>query len=200
MSEERRRFFRINDTIGVSYRRLGPEEAKAFSQRSAEHGGNFDYASNFDNRIQTLLDACRVQNPLAAELLDLMNKKLNFVIRQLDVDSNMLQQIAYDLKQVNVSACGMAFAVAEPLQKGDCLQLDILLQPSDLHVVAMAEVVACEALPEALGSESQQGDEGHLFMRLNFIDMHPNDQELLIQHVVKRQSAQLKARRETGVN
>lgn len=195
MSEERRRYFRIDDTIGVSFRKLGPEEARAFSDKNTHQSGNFDYAAHFDNRIQTLLDACRVQNPIAAELLDLMNKKLNFVIRQLDVDTEMLQKIAYDLKQVNVSACGMAFTVDESLNQGDLLQLDILLQPAELHLVAMAEVVACEKRQELTEDSAD-----HLFLRLNFIDMHPNDQELLIQHVVKRQSAQLKARREADVN
>ncbi len=190
MIEERRRYFRIDDSMGLSYRRLGREEAKVFAQQAREHGDNFDYAANFDNRIQTLLDACRIQAPLAAELVDLMNKKLNFVIQQMDVDSALMQHIAYTLKQVNVSACGMAFANEELLEKGQQLQLDIVLHPSELHVVVLAEVVDCMPL-EANGAE-----ENHCcFVRLDFVEINSNDQELLIQHIVKRQSALLKQRR-----
>lgn len=192
MTEERRRYFRIDDTLGVSFRRLTPEEIASFAERAGQHGGNFDLASNFDNRIQTLLDACRIQNPVAAEILDLMNKKLNVVLRQLDVDSELLQSIAYELKQVNVSACGLAFSCGERFNRGDILQLDLLLKPADLHVVSMAEVVACEAV------ENDDSEQAEFFLRVNFVELNSNDQELLIQHVVKRQSKLLKDRRRSG--
>ncbi len=188
MSEERRRYFRITDSMGISYRPLGEEEARAFARQAKESGGQFDYAANFDNRIQTLLDACKIQAPIAAELLDLMNKKLNFVIQQMDVDAELVHRIAYSTREVNVSACGMAFANEEALAKGQQLQLDILLHPSELHVVALAEVVDCEAF-------STDGEDGGYFIRLDFIEINSNDQELLIQHIVKRQSVMLKQRR-----
>ena len=194
MTEERRRYFRLDDTMGLSYRRLSPEEVSAFAEHAQQHGGNFDYAANFDNRIQTLLDACRVQNPVAAELIGLMNQKLNLVIKQMDIDTGILQKIAYQLKQVNVSACGMAFACDERIDSGEMLQLDILLKPGDLHVVAMAEVVDCTAQADTDESE------GQYFLRLDFVELNANDQELLIQHIVKRQSTLLKERRRAREN
>lgn len=195
MTAERRRYFRIDDTIGLSFRKLSSEEARVFSEQSSQHGGNFDLASNFDNRIQTLLEACRIQNPVAAELIDLMNKKLNFVIGQMDVDSQILQKIAYDLKQVNVSACGVAFACDEALEKSDKVQLDLFLQPGDLHVVALGEVVDCEPL-----EDGEEDRDNRFFLRLNFLDLNANDQELLIQHVVRRQSKILKEQRREQEN
>lgn len=189
MTEERRRYFRIDDSMGIAYRRLGKEEAKVFAQQSREQGGNFDFAANFDNRIQTLLDACRIQSPLAAELIDLMNKKLNFAIQQMDVDSELMHQIAYTLRKVNVSACGMAFDCDESLDAGQMLQLDIKLYPSELQVVAMAAVVECSKL-------ATEDDTSSHFVRLNFVEINSHDQELLIQHIVKRQSLLLKQRRQ----
>ncbi len=186
MTEERRRYFRIDDSMGVSYRHLGTEEAKAFVQQAREQGSNFDYAANFDNRIETLLDSCKIQAPIAAELIGLMNRKLNFIIQQMDVDSSLMQHIAYTMKQVNVSACGMAFINEELLQRGQQLQLDILLHPSELHVCVMAEVIACAA------TEAEKEDGEAYFVRLNFLEISTSDQELLIQHIVKRQGAQLK--------
>ena len=190
MSEERRRYFRIDDSLGLAYRLLGSEEAKVFALEAREQGNNFSYADNFDNRIQTLLDACKIQAPVAAELIDLMNKKLNFVIQQLDINSALMQTISYSLKNVNVSACGMAFANEECLEKGQQLHLDIVLYPAELHVVAMAEVLSC-TLWESDDTES----ENHWFVRLNFTEINSSDQELLIQHIVKRQSAILTQRR-----
>ncbi|MEE8059873.1 MAG: PilZ domain-containing protein [Pseudomonadales bacterium] len=195
MTEERRRYFRIDDSMGVSYQRLGAEEARVFAQQSREQGSNFDYAANFDNRIQTLLDACKIQAPVAAELIDLMNKKLNFVIQQMDIDATLIQGIAYTLRQVNVSACGMAFANKERLERGQQLQLDILLHPSELHVVAMAKVVNCEPLDVVTDIDVKEEGGACCFVRLNFTAINPSDQELLIQHIVKRQGAQLKQQR-----
>lgn len=191
MTEERRRYFRIDDSMGISYELLGSEEAKVFARQSNEHGGNFDYASHFDNRIQTLLESCKLQTPIASELLDLLNKKLNFVIQQMDVDAELMHKIAYTLRQVNVSACGIAFATEEMLEPGQLLKLDIMLQPTELHVVALAEVVESSVI----GLEDIEGNSS-CFVRLNFTEINSNDQELLIQHMVKKQSAQLKLRRQ----
>ncbi len=137
------------------------------------------------------MDSCKLQTPIAAELLDLLNKKLNFVIQQMDVDAELMHKIAYTLRQVNVSACGIAFSNEEMLKQGQLLKLDIMLQPRELHVVAMAEVVDSTAMaPEEIDGDRR------CFVRLNFTEINPNDQELLIQHMVKKQSEQLKLRRQ----
>ena len=202
MREERRRYFRINDSMGISYRQLGPAEAKALALQTKQRGINFDFAANFDNRIQTLLDACRIQSPLAAELIDLVNKKLNFVIQQMDIDADLIHRVAYTVREVNVSACGMAFVTDDLLAVGQQLQLDIILQPSELHIVLLAQVVDSSALTydefgvcNESGAGEQSSENPGYFTRLNFIEIHSADQEMLIQHIVKRQSTLLKERR-----
>ena len=185
MTDERRRYFRIDETMGVSYRVISRQEAEAFAKQDKSGVNAMTYAANFDNRIQTLLDACRVQAPIAAELIDLVNKKLNFVIHQMDIDTDLMQKVAYTLKQVNVSACGMAFPCEDLLKEGQKLHVDILLNPGEFHIAAIAEVVACGTTDER----------GKYFARVNFTDIDNNDQELLIQHIVKGQSNQLKRQR-----
>lgn len=188
MSDERRRYFRIDDSMGVAYRILGAEEAKIFAEQTRDQGHLVDFAANFDNRIQTLLDTCKIESPVAAELADLINKKLNFVIHQLDIDAELMQKVAYTLRQVNVSACGLACHIDEPLESSSVLQMDLVLHPGELHIVTMAKVIACEAIAE-------QADGCNYFLRVEFEEIHHNDQELLIQHIVKQQSLQLKKKR-----
>lgn len=190
MKEERRRYFRVDDFMGVSYRCIGSEEAGAFVEQAKKNDGTFDLTANFDNRIQTLLDACKIQAPMAAELIDLMNKKLNFIMAQMDIDANGMHKLACSPRPVNVSACGIAFANEEVLEQGQLLQLDIILQPSDLHIAVIAQVIECVHL-----DEKQAAGELSCFMRLNFTEINSYDQELLIQHVVKRQSEILKQKR-----
>lgn len=190
MMEERRQYFRIDDLMGVSFSVLGAQEAKLFIEEVKQHNGSIDYASNFDNRIHTLLDACKVQSPLAAELLDLLNKKLNFIVSQLDVDTGMVESIDYTMMTVNVSACGMAFVTNQRLNAGQILKLDLKLLPAELKVVTLAKVVACE-----VRVEEENEPQGKYFLRLSFPQISPTDQELLIQHVVKKQSTQLRQQR-----
>ncbi|WP_019529602.1 PilZ domain-containing protein [Dasania marina] len=187
MNDERRRYFRIDENLRVSYRLVSDAEAQVFSKQTKNDRDGINYAANFDNRIQTLLDACRIQAPIAAELIDLVNKKLNFVIQQMDIDAGLMQKVAYSLRQVNVSACGMAFPCEELLPEGRYVQLDILLSPGDLHIVILAEVLGC--------SEAEEGAEAAYIARVNFSNVNNNDQELLIQHIVKGQSNQLKRQR-----
>ncbi len=190
MMEERRQYFRINDSMGITYRLLGKEEAKVFTKEVRSHQGAIDYAANFDNRIHTLLDACKVQSPIAAELLGLLNKKLNFIVSQMDIDSSLPKTEPYSVREVNVSACGMGFANSEMLKVGQILQLDIVVLPAELTIVTLAEVVACE-----LREPEEVVDDNYYFLRLSFPDISQTDQELLIQHIVKKQSAQLLQKR-----
>ncbi len=191
MTDERRRYFRIDDSMGIFYRFIGDQESKALAKESKERIGPIDYAANFDNRIHTLLDSCKLQSPIAAELLDLLNKKLNFIITQMDIDTDLMKSVAYTMRQVNVSACGLAFATEELLKPGQMLQLDILLHPEELKIMALAKVIACEPVEDS---------EGEFFARLDFTEVSATDQELLIQHVVKCQSSQLVQRRRDNAN
>jgi hypothetical protein len=186
---ERRRYFRITDDMGIYYRVLARDEAQELAKDRRDSSGGFDFVSNFDNRIQTLLESCKIQSPLAAELLDLINKKLNFVIQQMDVDSELMQKVAYTMREVNVSACGVAFPNQEALKPGELIQLDIMLYPSEVRISSVAKVSACEPLDldEAIGDY-------RYFLRVNFVEINATDQEVLIQHVVKKQGSSLKFR------
>ena len=124
-------------------------------------------------------------------ILVFINKKLNFIIQHVDVDSELIHKIAYTVKAVNISACGMAFESEESFEKGQILQLDIQLHPSELHIIALANVVDCSSQ----ASSDQQELDSTYFVRLDFTEMNNHDQELLIQHIVKRQSLLLKQQR-----
>ena len=79
--------------------------------------------------------------------------------------------------------------------KGQQLHLDIVLYPAELHVVAMAEVLNCTLLESDDMESDDTESENHWFVRLNFTEINSSDQELLIQHIVKRQSTILTQRR-----
>lgn len=189
MQQERRRYFRVNDAVGVYFQTLSTEQATSFRQELLSGSPQFDYASHFDNRIHTLLESCRVQSPLAAELIDLLNKKLNLVIAQLDMDTELMHKTAYTMREVNVSACGMAFAVENPPAANSQLELALMLYPQEIEVSILARVVAVEPC-------SDDADDPRQFIRLDYEAIRATDQEVLIQHIVRRQGTLLKQRRQ----
>lgn len=192
--DERRRFFRINDTIGVAYRSLLAEElnqdtAIVASQVSSNPQVLLEAA---DKTIQTLLPLVRVQQPEVAQLLEAMDQKLSYLVDQLEVESRLVERIAHRVHEVNISACGMALVVDEPLAPGLVLALDLVLRPADVHIHTRGVVVACK-LAEKDQAEAMQGTH---YVRMEFRGMGLSDQELLIQHIVQRQSLLIRADKE----
>jgi c-di-GMP-binding flagellar brake protein YcgR len=189
MRKERRRFFRIDDILRVGYELLADDAVE--EEIMHDDCDICIVASNFDNRIKTLLDTAAIQTPAVAELVDLVNKKLNFVIDHLDIGDKLHAGVQHCLRSANLSACGIAFADDTALEVGDRVKLDMVLQPDELHVRVIAVVVSCE---EFSGEGLEES--GSYFIRFDFDRIIDADQELLIQHTVKRQSRQLKALRE----
>lgn len=178
---ERRRFFRINDRVGVAYRVLSDEEAASRREREPRPVDVLSLLSRYEHTIQTLLpelDAAPLQ-----QLLGALNDKINCVIAQLELDSRLVREVAHRVHEVNISACGMAFVAEEPIPAGKILSLDLILKPDGRHIASYGQV---------LGSEAQ--DRG-FYVRIEFLGLAPGDQELLIQHIVRRQGSLLRESR-----
>ena len=186
MSDERRRFFRINDTLGVAYRVLTPEEVEA----SGENNGPvnvFSLLANYDTVLNEQLAALKTKSPGLEAIFSSINKKINCLINHLEMESRLVERLAHKIKEVNISACGIAFQAEGELAEGTDVSLDIVLQPSERHIFTFGKVVGCEMV----GRSKRDG----YYVRINFYGMSNSDQELLIQHIVQRQSTQLRSQR-----
>ncbi|NHN37011.1 hypothetical protein G8764_06890 [Pseudomaricurvus alcaniphilus] len=174
---DRRRYFRINDRIGINYRVLQQDERSA----SAGKLRSQSELELCDARVGELLEKMRSRDPVLAELLEAMDKKLECVVRQLELESHMTQRLAYRVHEVSISACGMAITLEEALAADTCLELQLSLLPGDNRVQCLGLV---------LDSERREGEKGY-YTRIDFCDLASRDQEILIQHLVQRQGRQL---------
>lgn len=179
---ERRRFFRINDRVGVAYRVLTEEEANNRQERDSEPMDTLSLLSHYENTIEQLLP--QVSSEVLAELLGTLNKKINCIVAQLELDSRLVRDIAHKVREVNISACGMAFVADEHVPAGKILSLDLLLRPEGSHIATYGRVLDC-----------QTTDAGH-YVRINFIALSPYDQEVLIQHIVRKQGWLIREQRD----
>lgn len=183
MTDERRRYFRINETVGISYQRIGNSESHGKKEESltSEVARIFEQ----DDQIVKLLNELKSDNPLMAQLAVLLNRKIDRIADQQVLRNDLLKRIAHRVKEVNISACGMAFMNDEPIGEGERLRLELKLFPAEVTVQTFARIVSCD-----LDEESRQ-----YYWRMDFYSMSAHSQETLIQHIVRSQSAQLKGTR-----
>ena len=83
----------------------------------------------------------------------------------------------------------MALVIDEPLAPGLVLALDLVLRPADVHIHTRGVVVACKLA----GKDQAEAMQGTHYVRMEFRGMGLSDQELLIQHIVQRQSLLIRA-------
>ena len=110
-----------------------------------------------------------------------LNDSLKVSYRKLRKD--VTQPLTYKLRQVNISACGVAFPVEERLDVGQMLSLYLILRPdkgSVEQISTPAIVVACDELPQ-----SKNGNQ--FYIRLNYDHFNPEAQQRLFQYLTKRQ-------------
>jgi len=184
MQRERRRYFRINETIGISYHVLEGDETDAVDASGGRMPDLLGLVSKQDIQIEQLLLEIANDHPEVAELITVFNQKLERIVTQLVMESHLVGRIAHRVKVANISACGVAFENDEAISKGARVKLELTLCPSEKRLVTNGIVVGCEDVSEK-----------KWYWRIDCYGMSEQSQEALIQHVVLRQSQQLKKMR-----
>lgn len=181
MNQERRRYFRINDRLALGFQTVDASE----DDNALPVGLDvLDLMSVQDEKIEHLLQEVAEESPKVAALIRAMNQKLERVVAQLVTDARMVDRLARRVKEVSLSACGLGFVCDSDVEIGTRLNIELELEQDKSIIKTKGYVVAVEPC-----------DDGY-YWRVSFFDMAPAHQERLIQHVVQRQSVQLKYIRE----
>jgi len=181
---DRRRYFRIDDLVGLSYRLVDVET----TEEDAKSADNIqitaiDLLKSIDQELAEALNTLWQSNPVAANAIGLLNKKIDIIATEIDLDYDRLRGLDVKSRQVNLSACGMAFECQERFDIGQVLVLTIVLKPANTHVHTQGRIVGCDWL---------DGDEGRTYLlRVDFDRVGCVEEEQLIQHIVRRQANQI---------
>jgi len=185
-AQERRRYFRITDQVAISYRLLNDTD-------DAVTGVNMNSPTalivQLENQITASLEALRSVQPQVHQLLELYNRKINLMLSLDETLSEPVSEQEKRSQQVNLSACGIAFPSPEQLRPNQKILMDLTLFPSNICLKMVAVVIGCDPLKEPIGEDCY-------ITRADFVDITNSEQEVLVQHVIKRQTSQLKDRRE----
>lgn len=184
---ERRRYFRVTDLVGLRYRFLSDGETDLAVQ--AQPSSLKSLLSQIEHQISTDLTVIKHSHPEIHNVLDLFNQKINLAFGHgvASGDEDDLEQSTSACK-VNLSACGIAFPSEQSAALNQHVHLELTLYPSNSRLQLLAAVIACDGLDESVDGKSY-------LVRADFVNVSEMDQEILVQHVIKRQVQVLKEQR-----
>ena len=93
-------------------------------------------------------------------------------------------------RHVNLSACGMALGSPAHIAVDAHLEIELVLLPNHRYIKAYAKVVACREQAEVCAPEDR------FDVAVDFEYIRDEDREILIQHIFKKQAAQLRTERQ----
>ncbi|MGD8672941.1 MAG: PilZ domain-containing protein [Thiogranum sp.] len=190
MSDERREYFRIADEIALDYRPLKDEEVDGLLERMRSRlVDRFTAASSFaatTRQMAHLIHKVQTESPELARCLQAIDQKLN-MIAQLFVS----EQMALDdqpTREVSLSAGGVAFRAQHELRTGSLLELRMVLFPSMIGILTISRVIHCERMDDGNSQFPWQ-------VAVEYEHLRETDRELLVRHIMAKETEQLRAQR-----
>lgn len=179
--QERRRYFRIEDEVGLAVIPIAAaDEAAAIASFEDERSH-----ASLTNELRALRDTHLPQRrsleykfPTVAAYMRLIEKQIDMLAAALGDEDGYAR--APDTT-VNLSAQGLSYDAPEPLELGALVEVRLTLFPDRCHLKALGRVVRCEDNP---GCRSTGIELTHL---------RDADREAIIRHVHKLQRLRLQA-------
>ena len=189
---DRRNYFRVDDTVRLSLRPLDPAEINDRLDRLEQDlAGNFTVMSSLaaiTSQMSVGLRRIENRDPDLAAYLRAIDHKIEVIGRAFLAHEPELT--AERAVAVNLSAGGMCVGVDDCLEVGGPVEIRMLLFPSFTGLMIYGTVVECG---------DSDGDEAGGFrklMRIEFTYIREQERELLIRHLLRRQSNMLRDERE----
>jgi hypothetical protein len=187
-TEERRRYFRIEDEIILFYRKVSPEQVARQSDATELAPDCFSLSAELDFLTQEsrlLLRRIERTLPEVADFLKTLDKKVNLIAQKILLDeSHATRQTT---RAVDISGSGLAFDSEKPLETDVLLELKMILPPEFVGVVVHGKIVYCK--------ENAPGDDRLPYrLGVDFLSIREQDREMLIRHIFKREMRHLRER------
>jgi predicted nuclease with TOPRIM domain len=186
MTQERRRFFRIEDIVSLKAEVIDESQVPERLENFWNEQHQFSLRNEFNYKLEQHQADLRKINSRMPELgryLGLLQEQIDILTDKILQDEDKFTSLE---KQVNLSAQGISFLSDEPANKGDILELHLKLNPGKQKIVVFARVVNCE-LPDT--------EQGQYKIALDFEHIHEADREILVKHVHGKQLIALGASR-----
>ncbi len=191
MTTERRQYFRIQDTALVKYRVI--QDHMLDSERRGVYLNQIKLENaraalfGLETNLQEVLEKIRPAEPLVVEALELINRKINLLERVVSLERAPNEDgdfLEHEPREINLSGGGMAIMADTPISAGSSLTIDLVLLPDNDPMRIFGSVVDCRK------------HDGLYTISIAFEEIRQEDQDRLIQHILRRQTAELRAQRQ----
>lgn len=194
-TEDRRRFFRIDDAVRLSWRVVSEAELVE-GVRRLDQGLGGVYAltatlAGITQRMSVSLRRIEQHNADVADYLRALDQKIDALARAFVADESDLAR--RPAAPVNLSAGGLAIEVTQCLAPGTPLELRLLLLPSMAGILTYGQVLGCTPV----AGENGAAGVGYQ-MRVDFTHIREQDRDLLVRHLLRRQGEYLRAHARSG--
>lgn len=185
-TQDRRRFYRINDKVSLNYRVVQAtdieQEIAKTSMRQRELAELRNSVHAIDARLEVLNMKLAQDHPLIAETLNLFHRKIALHERMLGID-DYDDKVFSQAKEINLSASGIAFDAETPLNEGTNLKMELVTYPEHQYIPVYARVVLCKPL--------QDGNASGYHIAAEFKGISNEDEERIINHIFKVQAQEI---------
>lgn len=184
-ADERRRYVRVVDCLALKFKVLGENEEPGDNPSS--NGAHYGQKLNaLDNKLKLLLPRLSEKNATVVEILELLNMKINLLAEE--VHGAKYEDESNVLRDVSLSACGIGFPAEVKAGVDDNVWIEMVLQPDMIKISTVGKVVGCE--------KNDDDERYPYYLRLDLDELGVDDEESLIQHVIRRESQLLREQRE----
>ncbi len=185
MSDERRRYFRVDDIIGLKSEVVDREQVDDRLEDFRQHKHRYSLLNEFNFQIErhrSDLKHIKDRMPEVGRYLEFLQQQVDTLTEKVLKDEDEFVDLE---RKVNLSAQGLAFFSDEAVHADDIVELQLQLFPERHKIVIFARVVSCADDPE----------QGQFKVSLDFEHIHEADRELLVKHVHGKQMRALGAAR-----
>ncbi len=182
---ERRRYFRIQDTVSIHYQILEGNGLKEEIYQANVGYVKYSELRNASHCIDARLDAIAEklgrENPLVAEAITLISRRFA-LLELMSGDSKPEAVMQWPELEVSLSGSGIAFEATRELLEDTPLKLEVILHPESQYISTLGRVVGC-----------RKNEDGNSFMvAVDFEGISDENREQLVQHILKRQIEQIR--------
>jgi hypothetical protein len=179
MTSEKRRYFRIDDTLGLAFRVVTPRVPDL--KLSTDGLDDSELLDVLDVELDSLINVFWSSDPKFARAFTLLNQKVDILMGNYrPSEGEILEQFDHYYAEidVNLSASGIAFGTEARLDINDRLELLLLLKSAKSKLIVMGNVI---------NIEERESEGKPVYYTCVDFDVEPQQEEKLIQYIVQRQ-------------
>lgn len=191
-NDDRREFFRINDTIYLTLTPIGSSDVANFinvlrNKHTDDANSEQQQLTTLQNAFSLVVDQINQTDREVARALRLLNDKINLVSQIVNRQKTRPSDcVSVD---VNLSGGGISLMSAQDYEKKQAFEFKIELRPSGSIIQGIASVIGCSQPYDAPKATPY-------LLRLVFSHMTEHDRNLLVKHTLSRQAEILRASKE----